>query len=79
MLAGEADLEISHLREARGEETGRMSAPKPGVITVRYSGGTYLARHRDTGKTCSCTESPKGRCAAWQSKTPSRRHRFGSE
>ncbi|MFO1458245.1 MAG: hypothetical protein U1G08_02480 [Verrucomicrobiota bacterium] len=37
-----------------------MSAPKPGVITVRYSGGTYLARHRDTGKTCSCTESPKG-------------------
>lgn len=37
-----------------------MSAPTPEVITVRYTGGTYLARHRGTGKTCSCTESPKG-------------------
>lgn len=34
-----------------------MSAPLRWTITVRYSGGTNVARNRDTGLSCSSTES----------------------
>lgn len=36
-----------------------MNTPLRTIITCRYTGGTYLARNRDSGKTCSCTESER--------------------